>query len=91
MCHVCRDQLWTNDGQYKVPEPGQEYPLDLAVRICRYVCAVTHGLLTLVLQYYPEPNAGWMNEEGKRIDMKHRLVPKQPLRSVLKTNSGSLL
>lgn len=26
-----RDQLWTNDGQYKVPAPGQEFPLDLAV------------------------------------------------------------
>ena len=43
------------------------------------------------LDGYPEAGEGWMNEEGKRIDMKHRLVPKQPLRSVLKTNSGSLL
>ena len=25
-----------------------------------------------------------MNEEGVRIDMAHRLVPKQPLRSALK-------
>ncbi|EIW51606.1 uncharacterized protein TRAVEDRAFT_54361 [Trametes versicolor FP-101664 SS1] len=58
------DQLWTNDGQFKMPEPGQEYPLDLA--------------------HYPEPSTGWMNEEGVRIDMQHRLVPKRPLRSALK-------
>ncbi|KAH9930483.1 uncharacterized protein BXZ73DRAFT_90298 [Epithele typhae] len=58
------DQLWTNDGQYKVPEPGTEYPLELA--------------------HYPEPLTGWMNEEGVRIDMQHRLVPKQPLRPALK-------
>ncbi|TFK89261.1 hypothetical protein K466DRAFT_661718 [Polyporus arcularius HHB13444] len=58
------DQLWTNDGQYKMPEPGTEYPPDLA--------------------YYPEPNQGWMNEDGVRIDMQHRLIPKQPLRSALK-------
>ena len=35
-------------------------------------------------QHYPEPNTGWMNEEGVRIDMQHRLVPKAPLRSALK-------
>ncbi|KAI0699172.1 hypothetical protein C8T65DRAFT_305346 [Cerioporus squamosus] len=58
------DQLWTNDGQYKMPPPGMEYPPDLA--------------------YYPEPNQGWMNEDGVRIDMQHRLIPKQPLRSALK-------
>ncbi|KAI0747177.1 hypothetical protein C8Q80DRAFT_825730 [Daedaleopsis nitida] len=58
------DQLWTNDGQYKLPEPGQEYPPDL--------------------DHYPEPNSGWMNEEGVRIDMQHRLIPKPPLRSALK-------
>ncbi|KAI0366051.1 hypothetical protein BV20DRAFT_1003016 [Pilatotrama ljubarskyi] len=58
------DQLWTNDGQFRMPEPGQEYPPDLA--------------------HYPEPNTGWMNEEGVRIDMQHRLVPKRPLRSALK-------
>ncbi|KAF8873214.1 hypothetical protein CPB85DRAFT_1170859, partial [Mucidula mucida] len=23
------DQLWTNKGTYKTPEPGMEYPLDL--------------------------------------------------------------
>ncbi|KAM5541838.1 hypothetical protein V8D89_004567 [Ganoderma adspersum] len=62
------DQLWTNDGQYKVPAPGQEFPLDLAS--------------------YPEPNAGWMNEEGVRIDMQHRLVPKAPLRSALKRRTS---
>lgn len=63
------DQLWTNDGRYKSPEPGQEYPPDLAC--------------------YPEPNAGWMNEDGVRIDMQHRLVPKPPLRSALKRSKNS--
>ncbi|PIL28260.1 hypothetical protein GSI_09672 [Ganoderma sinense ZZ0214-1] len=62
------DQLWTNDGQYKVPAPGQEFPLDLAS--------------------YPEPNTGWMNEEGVRIDMQHRLIPKAPLRSALKRHTS---
>ncbi|KAH9943546.1 hypothetical protein B0H21DRAFT_748879 [Amylocystis lapponica] len=33
---------------------------------------------------YPEFNDGWMNEEGVRIDMEHRLIPKPPLRSALK-------
>lgn len=36
------------------------------------------------LQGYPDPNTGWMNEEGVRIDMEHRLIPKPPLRSALK-------
>lgn len=36
------------------------------------------------LQGYPEPNTGWMNEEGVRIDMEHCLIPKPPLRSALK-------
>ncbi|KAH8089928.1 hypothetical protein BXZ70DRAFT_899140, partial [Cristinia sonorae] len=58
------DQLWTNDGKFKSPEAGQEYPADLSG--------------------YPEPNAGWMNEDGVRIDMQHRLIPKPPLRSALK-------
>ncbi|KZT66631.1 hypothetical protein DAEQUDRAFT_730048 [Daedalea quercina L-15889] len=58
------DQLWTNDGRFKPPEPGKEYPPDLVG--------------------YPEPNTGWMNEEGVRIDMEHCLVPKPPLRSALK-------
>ena len=26
-----RDQLWTNDGQFKFATPGMEYPEDLAV------------------------------------------------------------
>jgi hypothetical protein len=30
--HNFRDQLWTNDGRYKSPEPGTEYPSELAVR-----------------------------------------------------------
>ena len=58
------DQLWTNDGAYKPPAQGQEYPPDL--------------------DSYPEYNTGWQNEEGVRIDMQHRLIPKQPLRSALK-------
>ncbi|GJE96310.1 hypothetical protein PsYK624_125040 [Phanerochaete sordida] len=63
------DQLWTNDGRYKSPESGQEYPPDLAC--------------------YPETNCGWMNEDGVRIDMQHRLVPKPPLRSALKRSKNS--
>ncbi|EGO29248.1 hypothetical protein SERLADRAFT_456766 [Serpula lacrymans var. lacrymans S7.9] len=58
------DQLWTNDGAYKPPAPGQEYPIDL--------------------DGYPEPPEGWQNEEGVRIDIRHRLIPKVPLRSALK-------
>jgi hypothetical protein len=58
------DQLWTNDGAYRPPAQGQEYPPDL--------------------DCYPEYNFGWQNEEGVRIDMHHRLIPKQPLRSALK-------
>ena len=36
------------------------------------------------LDDYPEPEEGWQNEQGVRIDLKHRLVPKAPLRSALK-------
>jgi len=36
------------------------------------------------LANYPEYGEGWMNEEGVRIDMQHRLIPKPPLRSALK-------
>ncbi|KAE9407581.1 hypothetical protein BT96DRAFT_755799, partial [Gymnopus androsaceus JB14] len=36
------------------------------------------------LNEYPEYGQGWMNEEGVRIDMAHRLIPKPPLRSALK-------
>ena len=36
------------------------------------------------LSGYPDYGEGWMNEEGVRIDMQHRLIPKPPLRSVLK-------
>lgn len=36
------------------------------------------------LEGYPEPGNGWQNEEGTRIDISHRLIPKPPLRSVLK-------
>ncbi|KAH9958202.1 hypothetical protein BC827DRAFT_1220848 [Russula dissimulans] len=38
----------------------------------------------LDLANYPDYGEGWMNEEGVRIDMQHRRVPKPPLRSVLK-------
>lgn len=36
------------------------------------------------LSDYPEPGTGWMNEDGIRIDMQHRLIPKAPLRPALK-------
>ncbi|KAI0088957.1 hypothetical protein BDY19DRAFT_158904 [Irpex rosettiformis] len=36
------------------------------------------------LAHYPEPSTGWMNEDGTRIDVYHRLIPKRPLRSALK-------
>ncbi|KAF4616987.1 hypothetical protein D9613_008889 [Agrocybe pediades] len=36
------------------------------------------------LDDYPDPGEGWMNEEGIRIDLSHRLIPKAPLRSALK-------
>ncbi|KAJ7689935.1 hypothetical protein B0H17DRAFT_877193, partial [Mycena rosella] len=36
------------------------------------------------LRDYPAYGNGWMNEEGVRIDMGHRLIPKAPLRSALK-------
>ncbi|KAJ7155026.1 hypothetical protein C8R46DRAFT_1296086, partial [Mycena filopes] len=36
------------------------------------------------LRDYPPYGSGWMNEEGVRIDMGHRLIPKAPLRSALK-------
>ncbi|KAF5318830.1 hypothetical protein D9619_010981 [Psilocybe cf. subviscida] len=36
------------------------------------------------LDDYPEYEEGWQNEEGTRIDLNHRLVPKPPLRSALK-------
>ena len=43
----------------------------------------------LDLAEYPEHNDGWMNEEGVRIDMSHRLVPKVPLRSALKQTKAA--
>ncbi|CAK5262413.1 unnamed protein product [Mycena citricolor] len=36
------------------------------------------------LRDYPAYGNGWMNEEGVRIDMGHRHMPKAPLRSALK-------
>ncbi|KZT07932.1 uncharacterized protein LAESUDRAFT_650251 [Laetiporus sulphureus 93-53] len=39
---------------------------------------------------YPEPHTGWMNEEGVRIDMEHRLIPKPPIRSALKRPKTNL-
>lgn len=59
-----RDQLWRNDGSYKPPAPGGEYPEDL--------------------DDYPEPLEGWQNEDGVRIDVNRRLIPKAPPRPVLK-------
>ncbi|KAI5121118.1 hypothetical protein M0805_002790 [Coniferiporia weirii] len=41
------------------------------------------------LNEYPDVGTGWMNEEGIRIDMQHRLVPKPPLRPALKRSSTS--
>jgi hypothetical protein len=38
----------------------------------------------LHLANYPDYGEGWMNEEGVCIDMKHRIMPKPPLRSALK-------
>lgn len=62
------DQLWTNDGQYKPADEGEEYPPQF--------------------DDYPEPGQGWMNEEGTRIDLGHRRIPKPPLRSALKQFRG---
>lgn len=59
-----RDQLWRNDGSYKPPAAGVDYPEDL--------------------DDYPEPSEGWQNEDGVRIDLNRRLIPKAPPRSVLK-------
>ncbi|KAF8555472.1 hypothetical protein OG21DRAFT_1483831 [Imleria badia] len=58
------DQLWRNDGSYRPPGPGQDYPEDL--------------------DDYPESSEGWQNEDGVRIDLNRRLIPKAPPRSVLK-------
>ncbi|KAH0834714.1 hypothetical protein J3R83DRAFT_10262 [Lanmaoa asiatica] len=58
------DQLWRNDGSYKPPAPGEDYPEDL--------------------DDYPEPSEGWQNEDGVRIDLNRRLIPKAAPRSVLK-------
>ncbi|KIK52952.1 hypothetical protein GYMLUDRAFT_250782 [Collybiopsis luxurians FD-317 M1] len=41
------------------------------------------------LDGYPEYGDGWMNEEGVRIDMAHRLIPKPPLRSALKAKRAN--
>ena len=41
------------------------------------------------LNEYPEYGQGWMNEEGVRIDMAHRLIPKPPLRSALKVKRAN--
>ncbi|KAK1216409.1 hypothetical protein PQX77_020962 [Marasmius sp. AFHP31] len=41
------------------------------------------------LESYPEFGDGWMNEEGTKIDMMHRLIPKMPLRSALKQTRAS--
>jgi len=41
------------------------------------------------LDEYPDYGVGWMNEDGVRIDMNHRLIPKAPLRPALKRNGIS--
>lgn len=41
------------------------------------------------LNEYPEPGNGWQNEEGVRIDMQHRLIPKAPLRPALKRGGSA--
>lgn len=38
----------------------------------------------LDLDDYPEYGEGWQDERGVRIDMRHRKIQKQPLRSALK-------
>ncbi|KAF7297123.1 hypothetical protein MIND_00945200 [Mycena indigotica] len=43
------------------------------------------------LRDYPEYGTGWMNEDGVRIDMGHRLIPKVPLRSALKQPRGPVV
>ncbi|KAJ6450363.1 hypothetical protein C8R45DRAFT_916866 [Mycena sanguinolenta] len=43
------------------------------------------------LRDYPPYGTGWMNEEGVRIDMGHRLIPKVPLRSALKQSRGPII
>ncbi|KAJ7446570.1 hypothetical protein FB451DRAFT_946102, partial [Mycena latifolia] len=40
------------------------------------------------LRDYPSYGTGWMNEDGVRIDMGHRMIPKAPLRSALKQARG---
>ncbi|KAJ7258394.1 hypothetical protein B0H12DRAFT_1014929 [Mycena haematopus] len=43
------------------------------------------------LRDYPPYGNGWMNEEGVRIDMGHRHIPKVPLRSALKQPRGQII
>ncbi|ESK83857.1 hypothetical protein Moror_13495 [Moniliophthora roreri MCA 2997] len=38
----------------------------------------------LDLASYPDYGEGWMNEDGVKIDMMHRLIPKPPLKPALK-------
>jgi hypothetical protein len=40
------------------------------------------------LDDYPEHGEGWQNEDGVRIDMEHRRVPKVPRRSALKQGNS---
>ena len=40
------------------------------------------------LDDYPEHGEGWQNEDGVRIDMEHRRVPKVPRRSALKQGTS---
>ncbi|KAF6743659.1 hypothetical protein DFP72DRAFT_813908 [Ephemerocybe angulata] len=40
------------------------------------------------LDDYPDHGEGWQNEDGVRIDMEHRRIPKVPRRSALKVPGG---
>ncbi|KAH7925065.1 hypothetical protein BV22DRAFT_465046 [Leucogyrophana mollusca] len=45
----------------------------------------------LDLDDYPEPGEGWQNEDGVRIDLNHRRIPKLPLRPALKPTNYNYL
>ncbi|KAH7912756.1 hypothetical protein BJ138DRAFT_737627 [Hygrophoropsis aurantiaca] len=43
------------------------------------------------LDDYPEPGEGWQNEEGVRIDLRHRRIPRIPVRPALKQTNYNYL
>ena len=85
LCLINRDQLWTNDGQYKIISP---FPTHAYTFPGLYVEPERGCEFPLDLSEYPEPGVGWQNEEGIRIDTQHRLIPKVPKRPALKRGSG---